>query len=106
MTAKLHPTNLDGLAALLPYESELADISAVIAKKQQCNDKPSLNKRHLPMQPLNITTKFAAISAVINHITWPKVPPPPADLHLPLPLPSMPDLSLNDDSSNNHCDMP
>jgi len=104
MTRKLNPTNLDGLAAPLPYQSELAAISAAIAKMQQRDDKTSLHKHHMMTQPFNTKTKLAAISAAINQLEnkWLMVPPPLADLQLPLPTPSMPDLLLDDNGSNNH----
>jgi len=102
----LHPTILDGKAAPLPYQIELAAISTDIAKMQQHNSANSMHQHHMTMQPFDITTELAAISAAVNRMkkTWPTVPPPLAVLHLPLPAPSTPDPLLNDDDDNNHHD--
>jgi len=105
-TTKLTPTNSDGPAAPLPYQSKLAAISAAIAKMQQRDDETSPHKRRTTTQPFDTKTELAAISAEIDRLKtkWPTVLPPPADLHLPLPAPPMPDSLLDDDGSNQHHD--
>jgi len=64
----------------------------------------SLHQHLTIMQPFNIKTELATISAAVNCMkkTWLTVPPPLAVLHLPLPAPSMPNQLLNDDNNNHH----
>ncbi len=106
-TTKLTPTKLDGPATPLPYQLELAAISAAIAKMQQRDNEISPQKRDTTAtQPFDTKTELAAISAAIDRLKtkWPTDSPPLADPHPPLPAPSTPDSLLDNDGSNHHHD--
>jgi len=105
-TTKLTPTNSERPTAPLPYQLQLAAISATIAKMQQRDDETSPQKRRTTTQPFDTKTELAAISAAIERMKTkrPTVQAPPADLHLPVPAPSLPDSLHNDDGKDNHHD--
>ncbi len=65
-TRMLPPTTLAGMAATLPYQLELAAITAAIDRMKQCNAETSVQKNS-PMHPTSNThLALAALSAEIK----------------------------------------
>jgi len=61
----LLPTTLEGTAAILPYQSELASITAAI-KQMKKQDEETSHKTACPMYPTNTPSVLAAISTAIT----------------------------------------
>jgi len=109
-TTTLPPTTSEGTAAPLPYQLELATISADIARMQQRDDNTFAQTNRQMTPPTDTQSALDALSAKIDKImnTRTSVPPYPAAMNLPrtepTPVPTTDRLSYDDDdgADGNH----
>jgi len=65
-TTMLHPTYLEGNAAPLPYQLEIAAISTAVATMKQCDNNITPHMHSPPHQPFDTQSKLAAMSTAID----------------------------------------
>jgi len=97
---------LAGKAAPLPYQLELAAITADIEQMKQCDEKTFVPTNHQMPSPTNIQLALAALSAKIAKIMTnrPTVPPQLDRMKLPdtAPMPVSNTVDLLHDDNGNH----
>jgi len=77
----LHPTLVEGTAAQLPYQLELAAITAVIECMKKQNEENPINPNR--MMHLISDSQHAELSVALARLEKPPVLPQLADLHIP-----------------------